>query len=119
MKTAYLTQNKNIVIDEATNEVSELYDIGRYNINRIYKISEPTHIVYGSGEDKRELHADDGDIVITFDVNDYTPNKVIIINSKEWVENIKGHEARVQKEKEEWAQRNAPCCDNCECKSSL
>lgn len=78
----------------------------RIAISRILTITEPTHIVY-NGKDKRvELDAQEGDIVVTF-YDSLFPNPIVIVNSKEWADNITTYNKRQQSAKEEWAAKNA------------
>ena len=119
MKTLYLTNSySNICIDPETNTAEVLDYVPTYDINRIYYIDEPMHIVYSCGETKAEKDVKKGDIVITFDRNNNTKETPFaVIKSKEWNKVIKNRREAEQKAKEEWAKKNAgnemPCCDCC------
>ena len=119
MKTMYIADGSNIVINHETQEATHMESC-REAINRIYRITEDMHIFYGSGENKKDLYAKDGDILIVF-YESLFPNTIILVNSAEWSENLQAYEDAVQREKEEWAKKHAndnltacPCCDCCE-----
>ena len=120
MKTLYLTDSSsNIVVDTETNEASVLHtDIDRYQIRSIYYIDEPMHVVYQSGENKEELNAKKGDILIQFYNNRYNKYVLDTIRTKQWAANIKNRRTLEQKEKEEWAKKQdlglTPKCEDCE-----
>lgn len=130
MKTLYLTNSSaNIAVDIDTDEVSSLQNLDRYNIRNIYYAEEPMHVVYNGvatdgTETKEEVDAKKGDIIVVF-YNDRFNKKVLTtIKNKTWVDNIKNRQKIEQKEREEWAKKNAdnnltqgPCCDCCEAKS--
>lgn len=119
MKTLYLTNGySNICIDPETNTGEVLDYVPTYDINRIYYIDEPMHIIYTCGETRAEKDVKKGDIVITFDHNNNTKETPFtVIKSKEWNKVIKNRREAEQKAKEEWAKKNAdnemPCCDCC------
>lgn len=119
MKTLYLTNGySNICIDPETNTGEVLDYVPTYDINRIYHIDEPMHVVYTCGETRAERDVKKGDIVITFDHNNNTKETPFtVIKSKEWNKLIKNRREAEQKAKEEWAKKNAdnemPCCDCC------
>ena len=119
MNTLYLTNGySNICIDPETNTGEVLDYVPTYDINRIYYIDEPMHIIYTCGETRAERDVKKGDIVITFDRNNNTKETPFtVIKSKEWNKVIKNRREAEQKAKEEWAKKNAdnemPCCDCC------
>jgi len=120
MKTLYLTDSSaNIVVDPDTDFVGTLSQEDRYDIRSIYYMEEPMHIIYNCGECKEEIDAKKGDILLLFYSNRFNKHHLAAIKEKRWVANIKNRRAIEQKEKEEWAARNAEtecnkCC-NCEC----
>ena len=119
MKTLYLTDcSSNIVVDKDTDFVGTLPTEDRYDIRSIYYIEEPMHVVYNCGEYKEEIDARKGDILLLFYSNRFNKYHLDTIKSKQWSTNIKNRRAIEQKEKEEWAAKNAnqcECCDCCEC----
>lgn len=125
MKTLYLSNSQaNIVVDPEIDFVGKLDAEDRYEIRSIYYIEEPMHVVYQCGEIKEEIDARKGDILLVFYEN--KRNKYILdtIRTKQWVANIKNARKIEQKEKEEWAKRQAMGCDNlceactdCKCES--
>ena len=119
MKTLYLTNSTaNIIVDTDTNKVSKLEYADRYDIQNLFLVEEPMHIVYECGETHVEKDAKKGDIIVCFYSNEYFKDPVSIIKSKEWAKGIKNRREAEQKAKEEWAKKNAgneePCCD-CVC----
>ncbi len=119
MKTLYLTNSSaNIAVDPEENTAQHLEDQDRYSIRSIYYIEEPMHVVYNGTNDgepfKEEIDAKKGDILLVFYTNRYNKKLLATIKSKEWAANIKNRRAIEQKEKEEWAERNAICDAMCE-----
>ena len=115
MKTLYLTNGTGMYIDTENNTVDKAQgEIER--ISRIYLMTEPTHIVFGEGEYKREFDAKKDDIVIVFYNRTDFKEQVVIAKSKDWVANIKAYNKAEQERKEEWAlKQGAYDCDQCEC----
>lgn len=119
MKTLYLTDSSaNIVVDPEIDFVGTLRNEDRYDIRNVFYAEEPMHVVYQSGEIKEEIDAKKGDIILLFYNNRFNKYFLDTIRTKQWVANIKNRRAIEQKEKEEWAARQAEseckCCD-CEC----
>lgn len=116
MKTLYLTDNSNnIFFDKETDQVGSLVNEDRYDIRSIYYIEEPMHVVYQSGEVKEEIDAKKGEILILFFNNRFNKYHLDTIRTKQWVANIKNRRTIEQKEKEEWAARNASNTCDCKC----
>ena len=116
MKTLYLTDSmSNIVVDKDTDFVGTIPTEDRYDIRAIYYIDEPMHVVYNCGECTEEIDAKKGDILLLFYSNRYNKYHLDTIRSKQWAANIKNRRAIEQKEKEEWAARNAENT-SCDCK---
>ena len=118
MKTLYLTNSSaNIVVDPEIDFVGTLPNEDRYAIRSIYYIEEPTHVVYQCGERKEEIDARKGDILLVFYDNSKTKYILDTIKTKQWAANIKHARKIEQKEKEEWAKRNANIaeCDSKDC----
>lgn len=123
MKTLYLTSNSNIIIDTENNSVDKI-DCERESISRIYMANEPTHVIFGEGEFKKEFDVKKDDIIITF----YScgvdwPNRVVVAKSKDWVANFKANRKAEQKAKEEWAKKQKASSENitadcCDCEQS-
>lgn len=120
MKTLYLTDSStNIVVDKDTDFVGHLIQEDRYDIRSVYYIEEPMHVVYQCGEVKEEIDARKGDILLLFYSNRSNKYHIDTIKTKQWAANIRNRRIIEQKEKEEWAARNAECakcpcdCDQC------
>lgn len=127
MKTLYLTNSSaNIAIDPEENTAQHIESEDRYDIRNIYYAEEPMHVIYSgtnNGEPfKEEIDAKKGDIILVFYTNRFNKKLLATIKCKEWVANIKNRHKIEQKEREEWALKNAEgtaasCCDcTCECK---
>lgn len=121
MKTLYLTESsENIVVDPEIDFVGKLQQEDRYAIRGVYYIEEPMHVVYQYGENKEEIDAKKGEILILFYNGKYNKYHLDTIRTKQWVANIKHRRKVEQKEKEEWAKRNAqsnlnvPECGECD-----
>lgn len=116
MKTLYLSDTSaNIVVDPEENYVGTIQNEDRYAIRGIYYAEEPMHVVYQSGERKEEIDAKKDDLIIVF-YNDRF-NKYILdtVRTKQWAANIKNRRVVEQKEKEEWAAKNADLkCGDCD-----
>lgn len=78
----------------------------RTAVSRVMVVKEPTHVVYNREGKRVELDAQEGDIVVTFYDKSF-PNPIVIINCKEWAENIAAYNEAQQKMKEEWAAAKA------------
>lgn len=116
MKTLYLTDSSaNIVVDKDTDFVGHLNTEDRYDVRSVYYIEEPMHVVYQCGEEKEEIDARKGDILLLFYSNRYNKYHLDTIKTKQWATNIKNRRLIEQKEKEEWAAKNADCgCNDCD-----
>lgn len=124
MKTLYLTDSSaNIAVDIETGSVSSVPSEDRYNVRNIYYAEEPMHVVYDSAEYHEEADVKKGEIILLFYNNRTNKYHIDTIRSKRWETNIKNRHAIEQKEKEEWALRNAngpacdceTCCNMCAC----
>lgn len=116
MKTLYLTSSSaNIWVDPETDEVGKLSCEDRYDIRNIYYIEEPMHVVYQCGEKREEIDAKKGEILLVFYDNKYNKFVLDTIRTKQWVANIKNRRKMEQKEKEEWAAKQANLSEKCEC----
>ena len=109
MKNLYITTRGAITLKE--NGIPEFVDSERQGIEYIYSISEDTHIIYDRPNKHIELDAKAGDILVTF-YNSIFETPVILINSKEWLENLKKYKEEEQRRKEEWAANKKTNSDN-------
>lgn len=126
MKTLYLTNSSaNIAIDPEENTAQHIESENCYDIRNIYYAEEPMHVIYSgtnNGEPfKEEIDVKKGDIILVFYTNRFNKKLLATIKSKEWVANIKNRHKIEQKEKEEYALKQAngeiPTCDCCcDCK---
>ena len=121
MKTLYLTgSSANIWVDPETDEVGKIESEDRYELRNVYYMEEPMHVVYQCGEKKEEIDVKKGELLLVFYDNRFTKYVLDTIRTKQWVANIKNRRKIEQKEKEEWAAKNAnecknldDCCDAC------
>lgn len=104
-KTIFITSAGLIQLDdnyEPTGMSSE-----RTAINKVIRITEPVHIVYNKNNKRIELDAEEGDLLVEFYESAF-PNPILLIHSKEWVENLNKYDEEQQKLKEKWAATS--CC---------
>lgn len=116
MKKLYINSGGSVIFDPETDKMSTART--RYtNIRTMYYIEEECDVVAQSGEQKFEAHVVPGDILIHF-YKDDKPNRFIVVKNDAWKQNIEADIAREQKDKEEWAAKQAagdtPCCGDCE-----
>lgn len=113
MNTLYITSTGRVLLDENNNPCS--LERTREGINNVFYIKEDTKVIYKKGEENITLDAKAGDILVSFYENEF-PNKVIVVNNKEWQENLTKYEEWEQKRKEEWAAAKNAECGDCEAK---
>ena len=116
MKKLYINSGGSVIFDPETDKMSTART--HYtNIRTMYYIEEECDVVAQSGEQKFEAHVVPGDILIHF-YKDDKPNRFIVVKNDAWKQNIEADIAREQKDKEEWAAKQAagdtPCCGDCE-----
>lgn len=115
MNTLYVSNSGQVLLNE--NNAPEAIYRQSTCIDDMYYLKDDTTVVYMKGDNKITLEGKAGDLVIVFYDRDFV-NKVILVKSPEWVENIFAREAAEQKRKEEWAKakdNELPTCDCCEC----
>lgn len=116
MKTFYINNGCNIVIDQDTNSCSHMIS-QREAIGSIYLAEEPMHVIYGEDESRREFDVKKDDILIRF-YEDRFPNKIVVVKNKEWAKNLKDYNNYQQEMKEQWAAKHKESndcltCDAC------
>lgn len=99
-KTWYISDSGNVVVDpeNGAKAIPTSYEA----ISRLYLVPDDMHLIYNCGEDKKETDVHKNDIVVVF-YNKTFKNRMIVVNSAEWAENIIDYNERQQKEKEDWA----------------
>lgn len=107
MKNLIIANGVAAIVDPATLDV-ETQSSDREAIQRIWRIKEDCKIKAVFGEETFEKDAKAGDIVITFYEKDY-PNKMIVIRSDEWNENLAAYDVKMQALKEKWAKEQPEC----------
>lgn len=115
MKKWYITPSTNLVIDTESDEVTRAKD--QYtSINCCYAAPEDRTVIFTDSKGQKTFDVKKGQIILTF-YKDQLPNQIVVIDSKEFFENIDFMVKETQKEKEEWAKRHAEdacgCCDKC------
>ncbi len=112
MKTLYISGGANIWVDTENDTCGQM-ESQREAIQRIYLAEEPTHIVYSCGDYTRELDVKKDDIVLTFYTDEFE-NRIVVVKSKDWVNNLKKYNKHQQELKEKWAAENeAKKCEGC------
>ena len=110
MKTMYIANNTNVVFDTEKQEFDNISS-EREAISRIYIIPEKMKIVVKNGEKKAEFDAEADDILVTFYESSFDV-PAVIVKSKDWLNNIKGYNRKMQEEKERWAKQKASISTN-------
>lgn len=115
MKRWYITPSTNLLIDTETDSAIHIQD--EYtNMNCCYIAPEDCKIKFACNKscdnqgDEKEYNVKKGQLVFTFYRADL-PNQLIILDSKELIENIEFRKNEEQKAKEEWAANKV--CDGC------
>jgi hypothetical protein len=99
-------------IDTDANKLQKVW-CDRGGIDSVYLIDEERDLFIQDNEDNvTETHVVPGDIIVSFYTNDF-PNKVIVVKSDKWTENIKTLRANEQKRKEEWASKQSKNIQKC------
>lgn len=112
MKKFIIANDGYVGLDSETNEIFTL-ESQREAISRIFRAEEPMTVVVKRGDKDYEVTAKKDDLIIAFYDSSYD-FPVIVVKSKDWVKNLKEYEKKLQKQKEEWAKKNADCKE-CEC----
>ena len=105
MKNFIIADGGALMFDTDTQNVTTV-DSKRESIRRIWVADEDAHLKANFGEYTKEADIKAGDIVIAFWDQDF-PNKVVVINNDEWLENLKTYDAIMQARKEEWAKNKS------------
>lgn len=111
MKTLYISNGSNILLDTEENTANSLNG-QREAIQRIYLAEEPMHVVCCCGEYKREVDVKKDDIIVTFYTDDFE-NRIVVVKNKDWANNLKKYNKRQQEIKEKWAAAESDKCDEC------
>lgn len=112
MKTLYINNNSNIVVDIETDSCDRLTG-ERVGIQNIYLAKEPMRVIYESGEYKKTADVVKDDLIITFYDSDFK-HRMIVVKSEDWVENLEKYNEHMQELKEKWAANEScknGCCD--------
>ena len=110
MKTYYITPNGCVGIDGDSDKVFPI-NSERLAIDRVFLIEEEdTKFVYSDGVETMELYPQVGDIVVKFWDRDFK-NKIVVVSSALWSENLKLYKQMEQEEKERWAKSKSPIED--------
>lgn len=93
MKKLIIANTSAFMFDTETCGI-DFIDSSRSAVNRIYRVSEDCELNVKIGNFIKEFNVKKGDIVVTF-YEDVFPNKVVIIDNKEWNENLDAYEKHV------------------------
>ena len=116
MKTLYLTSNGSNILLDKENDSCDRIESQREAIQRVYLVDEPMHVTYQEGEYRKDLDVTTGDILVTFYDSTFK-NRIVVVKSEDWAENLRVYNEEEQKRKEEWAKKQS--CDGCENTESL
>ena len=106
MKTLYIPDSSAGIVIDSENQAVKQLPSEREAISRIFIAKEDMHVVYEQNGEQKICNIDAGNLLIVF--YDHTfKNRVVVVNSSEWIENIKDYNEREQKRKEEWAKKEA------------
>lgn len=106
MNTLYISSTGRVMLNE-NNEIIPVPS-SRQAIDRVFVVEDDTKIIYKHTDKTEETEAKKGDLVVTFYEENF-PHRVVVINNKEWKENLRVYEEIEQKNKEEWAKEKI--CD--------
>lgn len=106
MKTLYLTKGGSNILIDPENKKANKISYQRQSIDSIFVVKEPMHVIYGCGEYEKEVDVEEGDIIVTF-YHKVFKNQMVVVNSKDWSENLIEYERKEQEEKELWALKQA------------
>lgn len=110
MKTLYITKTGRVAL-ENDNIASVMTD--RAGIDSIYMLDEDMHIVCENSDGTlNKMEGKKGQILVQFYERDFN-HGAVIVDCKEWTENINAYREKMQKQKEAWAETNSMCeaCD--------
>lgn len=65
-------------------------------------------------KETRTYEVKEGNVVVLFYLEEYTKNPVVIVDNKEWSENIEAKKAWQEQRELRQTNSDAPCC-NCKC----
>jgi hydroxymethylpyrimidine pyrophosphatase-like HAD family hydrolase len=107
MKKLFITANGAVAFNPDTQEAFTVRN-ERQAIRNIFLVKEPTHVVYTSGTTKQEVYADADDIIVEFysGTAEFS-NKIVVVKSAQWVDNLNAYNKAEQKRLEEWAAKKA------------
>lgn len=106
MKTLYITRGGSNVLVNSDDNSANRVEPSKNAVGYVYKITEPTHVVYGCGEYHKQVDAEKGDIIVCFYHATFI-NEIIVVKNKEWFDNLEEFEKKEQEEKERWAEANS------------
>jgi hydroxymethylpyrimidine pyrophosphatase-like HAD family hydrolase len=107
MKNLFITENGAIAFNPDTQEAFTVRN-ERQAIRNIFLVKEPTRVVYTSGTTKQEVYAEADDIIVEFyrGTEEFS-NKIVVVKSAQWVDNLNAYNKAEQKRLEEWAAKKA------------
>lgn len=111
MKTAIISVNGAIKLDTDTLSITNIPGKSPSSIRDIYIADEDMHVIYEDNSRRYEADVKEGQLMAVFyrsitDKEDTIP--VAIFDSEDWKNNIRIVDEDNQRQKEEWAKRNAP-----------
>lgn len=116
MKKWYITPSTNIFVDTDT-DTGRRIDSEYASINDVYIAPEDCVVKYSDSKGDQEFEVKKGQILVTV-YNKEMPHQIMIIDSKDFEENILSYKEYRQKEKEEWAKLKSDgvgeACEKCD-----
>lgn len=117
MANKYIIPQNTYALWKATDDdIKPVKEIDAISINSVWVADDDMPLDWYDGDgNKHTIDVKKNDIIVAF-YNRHFERKVIIVNSEEWLDNIKAYKEYQEKEKAEWAKRNSnPECIGDEC----
>lgn len=117
MANKYIIPQNSYALWKATDDdIKPVKEIDAISINSVWVADDDMPLDWYDGDgNKHTIDVKKNDIIVAF-YNRHFERKVIIVNSEEWLDNIKAYKEYKEKENAEWAKRNSNCnCISDEC----
>ena len=101
-----IPQNSYALWKVADDDIVPIKDIGSIAVNTVWVADDDMPLEwYDNDGNKHTIDVKKNDIIIAF-YNRHFEHKVIVANSKDWLDNITAYKEYQEKEKADWAKRN-------------
>lgn len=114
-----IPQNSFTLWKIADDNINTVKETGSIAVNSVWVADEDMPLEwYDNDGNKHTINVKKNDIIIAF-YNRNFKHKIVVANSEDWLDNIKGYKEYQEKEKAEWAERalknsNVICGDTCD-----